>query len=193
MRVSCWLTSCSGCSAVETLANRPPMPAAELEALSAADWSDSTRARASSRAWLRPLESPWISIVRDSVAGMGVGSFQLSAGSCQPERGGERERREQDKAVKDIHKAFPKVLPPLPHIRFGIRSGLHCGGEGRGEGVRAVGVAPSPPPSPPQHAPSEIHVSRGGEGAGSVSKALMTWALRNPSRRCPLPRLTAEG
>ena len=51
-------------------------------------------------------------------------------------------------AVKDSREAFPKVLPPLPHIRFGFRSGLHCGEEGRGEGAGASGVAPSPQPWP---------------------------------------------
>ena len=35
-------------------------------------------------------------------------------------------------AVKDSRKAFPKVLPPLPHHRRCFRGGLHCGGEGRG-------------------------------------------------------------
>ena len=74
-------------------------------------------------------------------------------------------------AVKEIHKAFPKVLPPLPHIRDGFRNRLHWGGEGRGEGAVASDVAPSPPPSPPQHALTESHVARGGEGAGSVLAA----------------------
>ncbi len=74
-------------------------------------------------------------------------------------------------AVKDFQEALPKVLPPLPHIRFGIRSGLHCGGEGRGEGARMGDVAPSPQPSPPQHALTESHVNRGGEGAGNVLAA----------------------
>ena len=42
------------------------------------------------------------------------------------------------KAVNDFHKAYLKVLPPVPHIRLYFRSGLDCGGEGRGEGPRSV-------------------------------------------------------
>ena len=51
-------------------------------------------------------------------------------------------------AVKDFRKAFPKVLPPLPHDRRCFRRRLHCGEEGRGEGAGASGVAPSPQPWP---------------------------------------------
>ncbi len=40
----------------------------------------------------------------------------------------------QVNAVKDSREAFSRVLPPLPHIRCRLRSGLHWGGEGRGEG-----------------------------------------------------------
>ena len=86
-------------------------------------------------------------------------------------------------AVKDFHKAFPTVLLPLPHIRLCLRSGLHCGGEGRGEGARASRVAPSPQPSPPQHAHNKGHVDRGGEGAGIVSSDGWMLFLINPSRR----------
>ena len=45
-------------------------------------------------------------------------------------------------------------------------------GQGRGEGGGTCGVAPSPPTLTPQHALSEIHITRGGEGAGNV---LATW------------------
>ncbi len=33
---------------------------------------------------------------------------------------------------------FSSSLPPLPHNRCGFRGGLHCDGEGRGEGVGSV-------------------------------------------------------
>ncbi len=45
-------------------------------------------------------------------------------------------------------------------------------------------MAHSPQPSPPQHALTESHIDRGGEGAGNVSVALWIWSPRNPSRRC---------
>ncbi len=60
-------------------------------------------------------------------------------------------------------------LTPLA-TRLSGRTGLW--GEGRGEGFRACGVAPSPPPSPPQQVHSESHVERGGEGAESGSDRL---------------------
>ena len=76
------------------------------------------------------------------------------------------------------------ILPPLPHIRLGLRKGLHCGGEGRGEGAKTGDMAPSPQPSPPQFITSESPIDRGGEGAGNVWAALYTSPRRNPSRRC---------
>ncbi len=42
----------------------------------------------------------------------------------------------------------PPSLLPLPHNRCGFRRGLHCGGEGRGEGARAGDVPPHPNPLP---------------------------------------------
>ena len=71
--------------------------------------------------------------------------------------------------VRGVHSPIGDTLlslPPLPHDRYGIRGGLHCGGEGRGEGARADDMAPSPQPSPPQRVPQLIDIDRGGEGAG---------------------------
>ncbi len=84
--------------------------------------------------------------------------------------------------MRNLHKAFPKVLLALPHNRYCIRMRLDWGGEGRGEGADANGVAPSPHPSPPQLTPSDRHIDRGGEGAGIVSPDWWRPSPRSPSR-----------
>ncbi len=62
----------------------------------------------------------------------------------------------------------PLCLLPLPYDQRASGRGLDCGGESRGEGDKASGVAPSPEPSPPQDISLLIDIAHGGEGTRGV-------------------------
>ena len=57
-----------------------------------------------------------------------------------------------------------KNLPPLPHNRQCFWFGLHCGGEGWGEGATLLAPSPSPRPSPHSHVFPESHAASGERG-----------------------------
>ena len=89
-------------------------------------------------------------------------------------------------------------LPPLPHNRHGYQSGLHCGGEGRGEGLERAMWPPHPHPLPRNASPSEstsIAGERGQETANwrmhllqTISDRRVDWQqLPTQTSRLPEP------
>ena len=67
-------------------------------------------------------------------------------------------------AVMDFYKVFPKVLPPLPRSRCGLRGGLHCGERAGVRGHERVMSPPHPNPIPHNTHPPKVTSLAGERG-----------------------------
>ena len=91
---------------------------------------------------------PWFEVLRGVPTGVdrllaygivlsGIGVAVMTVREWVRPRPVERDRPD-DQGLAGVHSPNGGIslsLPPLPHNRYGFRSGLHCGGEGRGEGA----------------------------------------------------------